>query len=71
MSCHFKKTNRKDICHSQQWRKAYFLTKRKKKSKAYFFNQKRKKRKEKHASTPLNITSLKFIIVHFYHMDRI
>ena len=50
MSRHFKKTNRKDICHSQQWRKAYF-------------NQ-----KEKHTSTPLNITSLKFITVHFYHM---
>ena len=34
-------------------------------------NEKRKKKKEKHTSTPLNITSLKFITVHFYHMDPI
>ena len=35
--------------------------------KSILFNQK-EKRKEKHTSTPLNITSLKFIKVHFYHM---
>ena len=35
--------------------------------KSILFNQK-EKRKEKHTSTPLNITSLKFITVHFYHM---
>ena len=45
-----------------------FNQKGKKKRKAYFFIQ---KRKEKHTSTPLNITSLKFKVVHFYHMDRI
>ena len=38
--------------------------------KSILFNQK-EKRKEKHTSTPLNITSLKFITVHFYHMDPI
>ena len=35
--------------------------------KSILFNQK-EKRKEKHTSTPFNITSLKFITVHFYHM---
>ena len=45
-------------------------------AKSILFNEKEKRRvkhtfltkKEKHASTPLNITSLKFITVHFYHM---
>ena len=62
---------RKDICYSQLVKSIPFNQKEKRKEKAYFFNQKGKKRKEKHTSTPLNITSLKFIVVHFYHMDRI
>ena len=48
-------------------------------AKSILFNEKEKRRvkhtfltkKEKHASTPLNITSLKFITIHFYHMDPI
>ena len=49
-----------------------FNQKEKRKEKHTFLTKKeKKKRKEKHTSTPLNITSLKFIIVRFYHMDRI
>ena len=49
-----------------------FNQKEKRKEKHTFLTpKKKKKRKEKHTSTPLNITSLKFITIHFYHVDPI